>query len=34
MPADGCTKVVEVGPGNVLQELFKKVNKELEAVAG
>jgi len=32
MLADGATKVVEVGPGNVLQGLFKKVNKELETV--
>ena len=30
MLADGATKVVEVGPGNVLQGLFKKVSKELE----
>jgi [acyl-carrier-protein] S-malonyltransferase len=33
MLADGCTKVVEVGPGNVLQGLFKKVSKELETSA-
>jgi [acyl-carrier-protein] S-malonyltransferase len=26
---DGCTEVVEVGPGKVLQGLFKKINKEL-----
>ena len=32
MLADGATKVVEVGPGNVLQGLFKKVSKELETV--
>ncbi|MBK6343700.1 MAG: hypothetical protein IPF41_14250 [Flavobacteriales bacterium] len=31
---DGSTKVVEVGPGNVLQGLFKKVSKEVETVAG
>ena len=29
----GTTKVVEVGPGNVLQGLFKKVNRELETSA-
>ncbi|MCC6655699.1 MAG: ACP S-malonyltransferase, partial [Flavobacteriales bacterium] len=29
MLADGATKAVEVGPGNVLQGLFKKVNKDL-----
>jgi [acyl-carrier-protein] S-malonyltransferase len=33
MLADGTTKVVEVGPGNVLQGLFKKVSKELETAA-
>ena len=27
---DGANKVVEVGPGNVLQGLFKKVSRELE----
>ena len=32
MLADGATKVVEVGPGNVLQGLFKKVSKELETL--
>jgi [acyl-carrier-protein] S-malonyltransferase len=32
MLADGATKVVEVGPGNVLQGLFKKVSKELATV--
>ena len=32
--ADGATKVVEVGPGNVLQGLFKKVSKEVETAAG
>ena len=31
---DGANKVVEVGPGNVLQGLFKKVSKEVEAVSG
>lgn len=30
MLAAGCTKVIEVGPGKVLQGLFKKVNRELE----
>jgi [acyl-carrier-protein] S-malonyltransferase len=34
MLADGATKVVEVGPGNVLQGLFKKVSKEVETAAG
>ena len=29
---DGAKKVVEVGPGTVLQGLFKKVSKEVEAV--
>ena len=33
MLAGGATKVVEVGPGNVLQGLFKKVSKELETAA-
>jgi [acyl-carrier-protein] S-malonyltransferase len=33
MLADGCTKAVEVGPGNVLQGLFKKVSKEVETSA-
>jgi len=40
MIADGCTEVVEVGPGKVLQGLFKKVDRafptssaEIEAVA-
>ena len=32
MLADGANKVVEVGPGKVLQGLFKKVDRELEAV--
>ena len=27
--ADGCTEVVEVGPGKVLQGLFKKVDREI-----
>ncbi len=29
MMEDGCTEVVEVGPGKVLQGLFKKVNRDL-----
>jgi [acyl-carrier-protein] S-malonyltransferase len=29
MLSDGCSEVVEVGPGKVLQGLFKKVNREL-----
>ena len=27
MIADGCAEVVEVGPGKVLQGLFKKVDR-------
>jgi [acyl-carrier-protein] S-malonyltransferase len=34
MLADGCTEVVEVGPGKVLQGLFKKVNRELAVSSG
>ncbi|MDO7614401.1 MAG: [acyl-carrier-protein] S-malonyltransferase, partial [Crocinitomicaceae bacterium] len=30
MIKDGATHVIEVGPGRVLQGLFKKVNRELE----
>ncbi|MEO8590963.1 MAG: ACP S-malonyltransferase [Flavobacteriales bacterium] len=33
MLTDGANRVVEVGPGNVLQGLFKKVSKELETAA-
>jgi [acyl-carrier-protein] S-malonyltransferase len=33
MLADGARKVVEVGPGNVLQGLFKKVDRALETSA-
>jgi len=33
MLSDGATRVVEVGPGNVLQGLFKKMSKELETAA-
>ncbi|MEN9993508.1 MAG: hypothetical protein RL762_165 [Bacteroidota bacterium] len=29
MLADGCSEVVEVGPGKVLQGLFKKVDREI-----
>lgn len=29
MLTDGCNEVIEVGPGKVLQGLFKKVNREL-----
>lgn len=29
MVADGCTEVIEVGPGKVLQGLFKKVSRDL-----
>jgi [acyl-carrier-protein] S-malonyltransferase len=29
MLEDGCTEVIEVGPGKVLQGLFKKMNREL-----
>ena len=34
MLADGCTEVVEIGPGKVLQGLFKKVNRELVVSSG
>ena len=30
MIADGLTSVIEVGHGNVLQGLFKKVDRNLE----
>ena len=33
MLTDGAKKVVEVGPGNVLQGLFKKADKEVETAA-
>ncbi|MFM7473563.1 MAG: ACP S-malonyltransferase, partial [Crocinitomicaceae bacterium] len=29
MLTDGCKEVVEVGPGKVLQGLFKKVDREI-----
>jgi [acyl-carrier-protein] S-malonyltransferase len=32
MLADGASKVVEVGPGKVLQGLFKKMSRELETL--
>ena len=34
MLEDGCTEVVEIGPGKVLQGLFKKVNRELAVSSG
>ena len=30
MVKDGATKFIEVGPGNVLQGLVKKINREAE----
>ena len=33
MIADGATKFIEVGPGNVLQGLVKKVNREVETLS-
>jgi [acyl-carrier-protein] S-malonyltransferase len=33
MIADGCSEVVEVGPGKVLQGLFKKVSRDLPTVS-
>ena len=30
MIADGLTSVIEVGPGKVLQGLFKKVDRQLQ----
>lgn len=33
MIADGATKFIEVGPGNVLQGLVKKVNREIETMS-
>jgi [acyl-carrier-protein] S-malonyltransferase len=32
MIADGATFFNELGPGNVLQGLVKKINKDVEAV--
>lgn len=34
MLADGCTEVIEVGPGKVLQGLFKKVSRDLPVSSG
>ncbi len=31
--ADGAKKIIEVGPGNVLQGLFKKMDRKLETVS-
>lgn len=33
MIADGCTEVIEVGPGKVLQGLFKKVSRDLPTIS-
>jgi [acyl-carrier-protein] S-malonyltransferase len=33
MLADGATEVIEVGPGKVLQGLFKKVDREISTVS-
>lgn len=33
MIADGCSEVVEVGPGKVLQGLFKKVSRDLPTIS-
>jgi [acyl-carrier-protein] S-malonyltransferase len=33
MVADGATHFIEVGPGNVLQGLVKKIHKEAETAA-
>jgi [acyl-carrier-protein] S-malonyltransferase len=33
MIADGCSEVIEVGPGKVLQGLFKKVSRDLPAAS-
>jgi len=30
MLADGATKIVEVGPGKVLQGMFKKIDRKLD----
>jgi len=34
MIEDGCTEVIEVGPGKVLQGLFRKVSRELPVSSG
>ena len=33
MLADGATEVIEVGPGKVLQGLFKKVDREIQTIS-
>ena len=33
MLADGATSFTELGPGNVLQGLVKKVNKDIDATS-
>mgnify|MGYP001004850633 CR=1 FL=1 len=33
MIADGCTLFTEVGPGNVLQGLVKKINREAQTAS-
>jgi [acyl-carrier-protein] S-malonyltransferase len=33
MLADGATEVIEVGPGKVLQGLFKKVDREIATIS-
>jgi [acyl-carrier-protein] S-malonyltransferase len=33
MIADGATEFIEVGPGNVLQGLVKKINKDAQTSA-
>ena len=33
MLADGATSFIEVGPGNVLQGLVKKVNRQVETAS-
>lgn len=33
MLADGCTEVIEVGPGKVLQGLFKKIDREIPTLS-
>jgi [acyl-carrier-protein] S-malonyltransferase len=32
--ADGCSEVIEVGPGKVLQGLFRKVSRDLPLSSG
>ena len=33
MLADGASSFTELGPGNVLQGLIKKVDREIEAIS-